>query len=98
MMNNNPSALNGPAIQTKCAIYTRYASVLQVPTFTDVQEDNCRAAAEQLGLTVLNKFVRTDRGVSGMNTLGRTGLNSLIENAKNVPSTFNRFLSMTPRV
>ena len=91
-MNNNPRALNGSAIQIKCAIYTRYASVPQVPTFTDAQEKNCRAAAEQLGWTVLDGFVRSDRGISGMKMDGRIGLNSLIEQAKNFPGTFDRVL------
>jgi hypothetical protein len=42
------------------AIYTRFSSELQSITSTEDQKRECRDAAERLGWTVLDQYIRSD--------------------------------------
>lgn len=73
----------------RCAAYLRYSSDVQSPTSIDDQLRNCTEFAEQHSWSILAEYIRSDKGKSGETLVTRTGLLSLIEDAKKKPRPFD---------
>ena len=76
----------------RCSIYARYSSDLQHDRSIDDQIRNCRQFADRLGWLVLDSHIYTDRAVSGASTIGRPGINELINDAGQLPVPFDYLL------
>ena len=76
----------------RCAIYSRFSSENQFDRSIDDQIRKCRQCADRFGWEVLDGQIYTDRAVSGMTTIGRAGLASLLEVAERRPRSFDYVL------
>lgn len=76
----------------RCAIYSRYSSDLQNERSIDDQVRNCRQYAHSTGWSVLEDHVYEDRAVSGASTVGRQGLQQLLQAANTRPKPFDYVL------
>lgn len=76
----------------RCAIYARYSSDLQNARSIEDQIRNCRQFAERSGWTVLDGHIYSDRAVSGMTMVGRSGLSELMRIASAKPKPFDYVL------
>jgi DNA invertase Pin-like site-specific DNA recombinase len=74
----------------RCAIYARTASEHQFGNHcTDRQIDLCKAAARMRGWTVVENYIRADRGNPGTSLRGRRRLQQLITLAVTNPRPFD---------
>jgi DNA invertase Pin-like site-specific DNA recombinase len=83
---------NNPANASRCAIYTRCATVEVGAESIKRQQQSCRAAATQNGWIVLENHIYTDLGRSGNTLSGRAALDALLAAARTNPRPFDRLL------
>ena len=76
----------------RCAMYTRYSSLLQRDASIEDQERRCREHAERQGWPVVEEYVLADRAISGASVDGRDGFIKLIEAAKHKNRPFDSLL------
>ena len=73
----------------RCAMYTRYSSLLQRDASIEDQERRSRELAEQRAWAIVEEWVIADRAISGASVAGRDGLLRLIDAAKQKNKPFD---------
>jgi DNA invertase Pin-like site-specific DNA recombinase len=79
----------------RCAIYARTGALTAREDSADEQIQRCREAAQKKGWTVIEEFVRIDRGGSGTSMKDRTGLQELITLAATTPRPFDYLICVS---
>src|SRR5665213_3022669 len=79
----------------RCAIYARTGALTAREDSANEQIERCREAARKKGWTVIEEFVRIDRGGSGTLMNDRTGLQELIALASIKPRPFDYLICVS---
>jgi len=76
----------------RCALYSRYSTVMQRPASIEDQERSCREFAEQVSWVIVDEHIYKDEALSGTTRAGRLGLDMLLEAAKLPEKPFDYLL------
>ncbi len=76
--------------QTKCYIYTRVSTAMQVDEYSlDAQKDKIRKYADYQDMEVVGEY--SDEGLSGKNIKGRQSFSQMFRNIEAERITYNTF-------